>query len=572
MSDPLAFPDLQPDRCLAPSPAASRHLSAVGAAPGPQRSPARALPLALPAMLVSLVLLAPYAHKAFTVDDTLFLFQARQALTTPLTPAATFTVWSTEVERLSSIMPSGPITAWLLTPAMALGGAEWAAHLAVWTLFLLGLWATVALALRLGLSRERAAWAGLLVAATPVALSMAGTCMPDVPAFAFATIGLERLLAYKQERRLTQAVACAVALALGSLTRSHIILLAGVGALALIDDTRIERPATWRRLGWGGLVLLLGAPLLHVAVTLLTRDPWRGHDTVSAMAHFASWRSMDRTSFGFFTHWSVALPLALPWAVLRRRELSRKLFVFALLVGMALLLAAGFQSWWWMTPLFALGVTVLADLFVDARQRGDATQLWLLAWLLISLPVVVYVQLPPRYLVPSAPAVAILLLRRLEGLPLPMARRWLGAIVAVGLLVGSLILHADAVFAGLGRRAANELVAPRVAAGQTVWFWGHWGFQFYAERAGARPLTLSPPHPRSGDAVIVDDGALPNDHQGLDLPVEFENRVGTLVHDWPGPRLMAAGAGYFSTHWGFLPISWGTKALDRFDVYEVQTP
>jgi len=48
-----------------------------------------------------------------------------------------------------------------------------------------------------------------------------------------------------------------------------------------------------------------------------------------------------------------------------------------------------------------------------------------------------------------------------------------------------LIIRADAAFADLGRRAADELIATRTARGQTVWFAGHWGFRRGALSADA---------------------------------------------------------------------------------------
>ncbi|MEX2204985.1 MAG: hypothetical protein WEF50_02020 [Myxococcota bacterium] len=69
------------------------------------------------------------------------------------------------------------------------------------------------------------------------------------------------------------------------------------------------------------------------------------------------------------------------------------------------------------------------------------------------------------------------------------AQALLGATRVAGVVLGLLLIRADAAFAELGRRAAAELIEPNVRAGWTVWFDGHWGCQWYAERAGARSLT-----------------------------------------------------------------------------------
>src|SRR5437899_11628328 len=95
-------------------------------------------------------------------------------------------VWSESPApmRMSAIMPSGPAMAYLLVPCVAAGGAEWIAHVVVILLFGLAIVATAALALRLGLDPAGARAASLLLAATPAAVGMAGTAMPDVPAMA----------------------------------------------------------------------------------------------------------------------------------------------------------------------------------------------------------------------------------------------------------------------------------------------------------------------------------------------------------------------------------------------------
>ena len=65
-----------------------------------------------------------------------------------------------------------------------------------------------------------------------------------------------------------------------------------------------------------------------------------------------------------------------------------------------------------------------------------------------------------------------------------MTRPILALTTIAGVTLGIAILRADAAFAGLGRRAVAELIAPNVAAGHRVWFATNWGFQWYATRAG----------------------------------------------------------------------------------------
>jgi hypothetical protein len=212
----------------------------------------------------------------------------------------------------------------------------------------------------------------------------------------------------------------------------------------------------------------------------------------------------------------------------------------------------------------------VAELLADAFRRRDGVQLTLGLWLLLALPTAVYVHLPSKYLLASAPAAAILVARaRAEA---PRRGRPVLAVTAVaGVLLGIAILRADAAFAGLGRTAARALIAPRVAAGQNVWYVGHWGFQWYAERAGARFFPIQPPFPGEGDLVVASAMSEPHIVVGeMDALVP----VGRLESREAGGRVMdrASGAGFFSNSWGYLPWSWGDGLVERFDVLQVRYP
>ena len=182
--------------------------------------------------------------------------------------------------------------------------------------------------------------------------------------------------------------------------------------------------------------------------------------------------------------------------------------------------------------------------------------------------------------VPTAPAVALLLLREL-GLHQPQAQAisdgrtrrpvglTLGLTLGLGALLGFLIVRTDAAFAELGRRAAAEQIAPRVQNGESVWFVGRWGFQWYAQRAGARTVTRTPPWPAPGSIVVASNRAA----DSCLIEVVKKKRLVTQLGDihWGG-RVMAdeVGAGFFSNGWGLLPWMVSAEPLDRYDVYRVE--
>lgn len=519
--------------------------------PGP-----RALRLSAPALLLAAAALLPFLDKAYTVDDPYSLWMAEQILREPLRPGAVEVTWFEESERLTALVV--PLGAYLLVPAAWLGAPEWASHL-TWLLLLgVAVVATVSLGLRLGLGAPGARGAGLMVAAAPAVLAMASTSMPDVPALALAAAGMDRVYAFRARGRARDGLLAMAALGGAALCRSHAVLLVPVALLALWPAARTPPRAALGRL-WPAL----GAgPLLALALLVL-RDP-ESAGVGEMAARFVVWD--ERNALSWLGHLALSMPFTLPWLAARFPRLPwwtaapGALFAAWQLARVGQLAAAAF-----MVPVVAATVVAGVDALRVALRARDRDGLVLCAWLLLPLPVVAYMHLAPKYLVPCAPAVALLVARALEAAGSRRARAVRLATAASGTALALLIVAADARAAGLGRRAAAELIAPRARGGQRVWFAGHWGFHWYAERAGAFPLSART-RPGPGDAVV---GAphLPGAHFAARLP--RKRLVGLLRDAAPGGRVMGAGAGFYSNAWGYLPWAWSRDEGARFELWEV---
>lgn len=531
-----------------------------------------ALRSAAPGLILAVLVLAPFFGKAFTVDDTLFMFQARQAVVDPLHPTAFDVVWNEVPQRVSGM--SGPVTAWLLVPAVLMNGAEWPAHAVILLTFAAAIFATVQLGLRLGVEPRWAGAAGVLLAATPAALAMAGTVMPDIPAMALAVIGLERLVAWREDRRTAQGVGAAVFLGLAPLTRSHAILMLGVAALLLAGD--FLSTEAWRRRGWKVWVPLFAAPVITVAVGLAVRDPDpRAVGIAQAPGLLTELGNLSPNLIAFATHWVLVIPLALGWILARGTDVVRRWWVLVAAAGLLVVLSriTGGEVPLYIVFVGSVGMTVLWDIVADGWARRDATQLALWSALLVPLAPAPYAHLPSKYLLVSAPAAALIVARamsRRSGWAITVA---MAATSAAGIVLGVAILRADASFAGLARRAVAELVAPNVAAGHRVWFTPHWGFQWYAERAGGRIISLQPPYPAPGDLAVTSQNT---DQAARVLAMLRQygrfSHVARVEDREPGGRLMShrRGAGFFSNEWGYLPWVWSDEPLDVFDLWRVE--
>jgi len=525
----------------------------------------RALWASAPAMLLAAVLLLPFADKAFTIDDTVFMRQAEWALTDPLHPSALTMVWSEQPRpmRLSQVMPTGPVMAWLLMPAAMAGGSEVVAHVVQVLLLVLAIFEVAALALRLGFDDSEAQLAALFLASTPAVLGMAGTAMPDVAAMTFGLLGIERLCAWRSGGGPAAGLLAAVALALAPLARSHLLVLPGI-ALFLLEWP--WKPAARRQ--W---LPVIAAAVLMLALVLLTRDPLgASSDMVKSAGLFSSLGNVRSNAIAFGLHWVLLLPLGLAWMLARGRRFWFSPLPWLGVAGsVAAMLYEKDSRWLWISPLPGLGIAVVADVVIDCVRRRDAGRIALALWLLIALPVVIYLHFPSKYLVACAPAAAILAASAVMALPRRSAYGLGGSLVAAGALLGTLILQADANFAGLGRRAVEELIVPRVAAGERVWFNANWGFQWYAERAGATILTDTPPRPSPGDLIVTSKVTV----YAIGIRA-FPRRelLATVSDSSPGGRVLSGelGAGFYSNGWGYLPWVWGSNEVDRFDLWRVR--
>src|SRR5258705_12034782 len=65
--------------------------------------------------------------------------------------------------------------------------------------------------------------------------------------------------------------------------------------------------------------------------------------------------------------------------------------------------------------LAVVGFVMLTDLLYEALRKAEHTDLFLIFWILIPLPIVYYAHLPSKYVLPCMPAVILLSYRLMAG-------------------------------------------------------------------------------------------------------------------------------------------------------------
>ncbi|MGC8643483.1 MAG: hypothetical protein ACP5XB_26805, partial [Isosphaeraceae bacterium] len=100
--------------------------------------------------------------------------------------------------------------------------------------------------------------------------------------------------------------------------------------------------------------------------------------------------------------------------------------------------------------------------------------------------------------------------------PFPDRRALVHGITCAGVGLGLLYYTVDYLEARAPKRAVEQVLQlPRANPRGTVWFTGHWGFQYYAEHAGMRPVVPWQSALRRGDWLAVPDRTI--DQQGIQL-------------------------------------------------------
>ncbi len=516
----------------------------------------------LPALILSAACLLPHLNKAFTIDDPVFLLQAQQISKRPLHPMALDICWVEDYEcgPVAQDMPGNVLMSYYLLPVASRADPEWLVHLMQIMALWCGIAATVSLAFRFGFGTFAACAAGLLVAATPPVLAMASTAMPEMLAMSLGVIGIERLVAWKEDGKVFNGVVSALALGLAPIARVHLVFLWPIAAVLLGDDARLFDVWSWIAMPKRRWIPLIAAVFVLVAALALTHEPGYG---LKPPHMYISQENAPYNLLSYLTYWVLAMPLGLAWIVLRNRFWLFPVGV-CLPVVWKVWIQPGHLVW---TNLFAgVGALVLIDVLLWSFQSRDQWRIACALWLLLPLVALPYTHFPVKYLVVCVPAAALLIADLLRAFRWRMAA--LCGIVAAGAIFGSMVLRADAQFAEMGRQAATRLIAPQVAAGHRVWVSSQWGLYWYGQKAGAQVL-------RSDDVPAPGDYLVRGEMEGYAgtlkrLPPAVQ--IETFTVGGPGGRTMSAkdGAGLYTNGFGDLMWAWGTGEWNHYDLWRFQ--
>lgn len=184
-----------------------------------------------------------------------------------------------------------------------------------------------------------------------------------------------------------------------------------------------------------------------------------------------------------------------------------------------------------------------------------------------------------RSVLPLIPPAAILILRRLErnkgflatdGFPVAGKTAALAAAgLSLAALVSFLVATSDAAWADSMREAANRIYQDTRAERGTVYFAGHWGFQYYMQALGFIPADELNTNFAPSDALVVPS----NNNQVIDLSKRYDLVALESVELLKGAHAVTMcsrlGAGFYSSTWGPLPFAFGPVPSEKYDLFRL---
>jgi len=528
-------------------------------------------------ILLTLACLLPFSGKAVHMDDPLFLWSAKQIVQHPLDPYGFPVVWYLTRMPMSEVTQNPPLASYYAALIGAVAGwSERALHLGFIVPAIVGVLGTYRLALRFTARPMLAAAATLLA---PGFLVSATGLMCDVMMLALWMLAIIFWIEGLEEPVKPRYLAIsALLIAACALTKYFGVSL--IPLLLLYSLVRRRRVGAW--------IAYLLIPLAVLGCYELYTQHLYGHGLIYNALHYQTpvrrlETPLGRLLVGLSFAGGCTLPALafVPWLWSRRQ----------IVIGGATSIFIGavfFEGWMNLGRIYAYekwvhdhkllittqlifyvagGISLLCLAAADYRKNRDAASLLLLLWVTGTMVFAIALNwnVNARSLLPLIPAVAILIARRLD-LARPAATLRGSAVFVIPLIVSGAfslwVAAGDAALADSSRRMANMVREKTRTDAGTVRFEGHWGFQYYLESFGAKPIQSDALGGNFGDLIVLP--MYNTSTFAYPLKTTAQQTADLDVPTWITTMNPDAGAGFYFSGWGPLPFAIGPVPEQRY--------
>jgi 4-amino-4-deoxy-L-arabinose transferase-like glycosyltransferase len=532
--------------------------------------------------ILLMALLLPFAGKAFNMDDPLFIWTARQILDHPADFFGFQVNWYGHEQPMYEVMKNPPLTAYFIAlVAFLFGFGEVPLHIAFLSIAVAAAVGIYFLARELCPSPLLATLAGVL---TPAFLVSSNTIMCDIPMLACWIWAVVFWIHGLKEDRILYYFIASVLICLSMLNKYF--------GLSLVPLLFAYSWADRRSMGRWAFFLLI--PLAVTGFYELLTGMMYGRGLFSDAIFYPILRRPDddvrfisqgviSLAFmggGFLTAFFL-VPYLCSWRVFTAG--------LALTAGIFLVLSAlpnigdfplrdGIRAGVvFQLSVFAVtGLIIIAVAATDLIKSKDSGSLLLFLWILGTFLFAAFVNWTTniRAILPVAPAVGILIMRRIcggETEPLLKSKTPLPFLLFAGALLAFFTVWADASLANTVRSAASEIAKKYGDGGRPLWFQGHWGFQYYMQNEGGKPIDYTRTALEKGARIVI-----PLNNANLKtMPRETFEFTGNVDQDpvrWLTTMSLGSGAGFYSKTSGPIPFVLGVGSPERYVIVTMTAP
>lgn len=536
----------------------------------------------IPAIVTALCLI-PFAGKAFHIDDPLFIWSAKHIHNAPADFYGFTVNWDGTEKSMAEVMHNPPLACYYTALAGLLFGYS---EIALHTAFIVP-----AVAAALGifyLAKQfcsKPVLAALAAVLTPALLVSGTNIMCDTMMVAFWVWAVVFWLwGIKQNKRLYLLAGSAL---IAACVLTKYFGIAVVGLLFVYSLMEKRKLGSW-------LFFLLIPVITLAAYQWLTHSLYSQgliSEAVSVTVERNTWiensEFFSKALIGLtFTGGCIItllfyIPLTWSRPVIVGIGILTLLFIavlsFSEKIGRYSLHDINGVRWSFIVQLVLMAVAggcLLAIAVVDFCKCRDAKSMLLLLWVIGTFIFVTFINwaVNARGILPMVPATGILIMRQIDRLSKGKQRVaiWRQSWPLVpALIVTMLVCFADYSWANTSRYA-SEVIQEKFGNRQnSVWFQGHWGFQYYMEANGHKAFDFEGVKPKREDIIIVpSNNSYTRPLTGSKVrPLEtFQTAQFARLATMKFPP----GGGFYADSWGPLPFAIGPVAPEEYHVFVVK--
>jgi 4-amino-4-deoxy-L-arabinose transferase-like glycosyltransferase len=502
------------------------------------------------------------------------IWAAKHIVEKPLDPYGFPVVWYKTAMPMSDVMQNPPLSAYYgAAVGYAAGWSEYALHLAFFLPALAVVMGVYQLASELTSSPLVA---GVIMLVTPGFLVSSTSIMSDVPMLALWMLAIILWRWGLKEGKPFYLAGSGLLIAACALTKYFGACL--IPLLLLYS--------LWKRKSLGVWVLYLLIPVAILGGYQEWTGSLYGRGLLSSAAAYAgktraehpmSFWGGSTVGLAFVGGCTLPALIFIPW-------LWRRTFILGACVAAALGAAAaawglvqcgspfpkehqGFLAVQ-LLLFIAGGISVLALGVSDVWRRRDADSVFLAAWVAGTFAFAAYLNwcVNSRSVLPLIPAAAILIVRRLDHVQRPPHSAVWALVVplVVSGLLSLWVAWGDTTLANSEREAAQIVHDKTAGQPGRVFFFGHWGWQYYMQSFGAQPLDLA--HLKevtSADLIVQPE----NNNNPVAIPMALASSSEVIeLHDrcWMATMCINRAAGFYSSILGMMPFTLGGVPDERY--------